>query len=387
MRSYPLLFALLLQLASVAQPFAIGERTITFYDAARDRDVPTLVRYPAVAAGANAEVATGTFPVLVVGHGFVMTTAAYGNITDHFVPLGYIVALPTTEGGFAPSHGAFGADLAFLAQAIQDAGAESGGAFEGHVLPATALMGHSMGGGAAMLAAASNTVQAVVLLAPAETNPSAVAAAASVQVPTLVFAASEDCVTPIAAHQGPMYAALGSPCKAFVNIQGGGHCYFANDNFNCSFGEFTCGPDLTIDRAQQHALVNTFATPWLAHHLLGEGGALNTFLGLVAEPVGVEAESDCLSTGVTVAAERSWSGCATLADEVLTAWSDRPVREAFILDAAGRREVRVGAWQGQTTVAVGRLASGQYLFVVEAVDGTHAVHRFVRAAAGPARDR
>jgi predicted dienelactone hydrolase len=381
------LLPLLVPGLAMAQPFAIGERTITFYDAGRDRDVPAVVRYPAVTAGANAAVADGAFPVLVVGHGFVMTTAAYGNITDHFVPLGYIVALPTTEGGFSPNHGTFGADLAFLAQAFQDAGATSGDAFEGHVLPATALMGHSMGGGAAMLAAANNTVQAVVLLAPAETNPSAVAAAAQVQVPTLVFAASEDCVTPIAAHQGPMYAALGSPCKAFVNIQGGGHCYFANDNFNCSFGEFTCGPDLTISREEQHAVVNTFATPWLGHHLLGEGGALNTFLGLVAQPVGVEAEAECITTGLSPTPARAWSGCTTLASDQLNVWSERPVREALILDAAGRVRSRLGAWEGERTIAVGALAPGHYLVTVEAADGSRLVHRFVRSMQAVAHDR
>ena len=378
MRTFLLVPAVLFACSTLAQPFAIGERSITYYDATRDRNVPTTVRYPALAGGSNAPVAPGAFPVLVVGHGFVMTTAAYGNISDHFVPLGYIVALPTTEGGFAPNHGTFGADLAFVASALQAAGAESGGVFEGHVLPATALMGHSMGGGAAMLAAAGNTVQAVVLLAPAETNPSAVAAAAQVEVPTLVFAGSEDCVTPIADHQGPMYAALATSCKAFVTIQGGGHCYFANDNFNCTFGELTCGPDLTVSRAQQQAVVNTFATPWLAHHLLGQGGALNVFLDLVSQQTGVEASADCISTAVGAAPVDAWAGCATLAVDVLTAWTDRPVRTGWVVDGAGRKVAAVKPWQGSCSIPVNALAPGGYLLVLVDDAGDVLVNRFMR---------
>ncbi len=385
MRTFLLIPSFLLACCCHAQPFAIGERSITFYDAARDRNVPTTVRYPALSSGSNAQVASGSFPVLVVGHGFVMTTAAYGNISDHFVPLGYIVALPTTEGGFAPNHGTFGADLAFVAGALQAAGAESGGVFEGHVLPATALMGHSMGGGAAMLAAAGNAVQAVVLLAPAETNPSAVAAAAQVELPTLVFAASEDCVTPIPDHQGPMYTALASSCKAFVNILGGGHCYFANDNFNCTFGELTCGPDLTVSRAQQQALVNTFATPWLAHHLSGQGGALDAFLGLVAQQNGVEATADCITTGLGAPAVDAWSGCATLAGESLPAWTSRPVRTGWIMDAAGRRAAAVKPWHGSCSIPVGELAPGGYMLVLMDDDGGVLVHRFLRTEGAPQR--
>ncbi|HRH36692.1 MAG TPA: hypothetical protein PK760_00005, partial [Flavobacteriales bacterium] len=111
----PLLTLLLVAsvITATAQPYAIGNTTRAWYDGARMRDVPAELHYPAMAAGDDQAMATGTFPVLVLGHGFVMTVDAYDYVWQHFVPLGYIVVLPTTEGGFAPSHTDFGEDLAF----------------------------------------------------------------------------------------------------------------------------------------------------------------------------------------------------------------------------------------------------------------------------------
>lgn len=291
---YALLALLLCALESRAQPFPIGERSVTFLDQARNRNIATSIRYPALSSGTNAAFADGEFPVLVVGHGFLMTTDAYSNLWEHFVPLGYIVALPTTEGGIVPNHAEFGADLAFLASALQAADTEVGSPFFGHVAPTTALMGHSMGGGASFLGAAGNAdITTLVNLAAAETNPSAVSAATDVLVPTLMFAGSNDCVTPIPDHTAPMYAALTVPCRAFVNITGGGHCYFAESNFNCSFGELTCSPSPAITRAQQHDVVNDFATLWLDHFLKGDEAALSAFLDSMAVTDRAVCETTC----------------------------------------------------------------------------------------------
>lgn len=282
-----------------AQPFAIGTTSITFVDADRNRNIPCELHYPADVSGTDVAVTNGAFPVLVVGHGFVMTVDAYTYLWQHYTPLGYIVALPTTEGGFAPDHAAFGADLAYVANALQAANADGTSLFFGHVAPATALMGHSMGGGAAFLGAAGNAnIQTLVTLAPAETNPSAIAAAAQVGVPSLVFAASEDCVTPIADHAQPMYDALTVACKAFVNITGGGHCYFGDNNALCSFGELTCGPNLSISRDEQHDVVTDLTDLWLDHQLRGSITALGDLLDSLAGNSRYQSVNTCLSTSV-----------------------------------------------------------------------------------------
>ncbi len=304
MRTLLSLFSLLLVALHLnAQSFPVGNTSLTLYDDARNRDVPCTIYYPAVAAGADQVVATGTFPTLIFGHGFVMTVSAYAYIGQHYAAIGYIVALPSTEGGISPNHGRFGEDLAFVSNAFQGLGTDAASIFNGHVAPASALMGHSMGGGAAMLGASGNsTIQAVVVLAPAETTPSAIAAAAQISVPTLIFAASEDCVTPIAQHSQPMYDATGASCKAFVNILGGGHCYFGDSSPTCSLGELTCGPNLTVSRGEQHQAVLDVADLWLERFLIGTTEAYITLADTLATSTRFASELECLTTGVAAMA-------------------------------------------------------------------------------------
>ena len=63
----------------------------------------------------------------------------------------------------------------------------------------------------------------------------------------LIFSGTADGVTPAAEHHTPIYNGLASSCKNFVNITGGGHCYYAQTNFNCDFGESTSSPNISID--------------------------------------------------------------------------------------------------------------------------------------------
>ncbi|MCB0767165.1 MAG: dienelactone hydrolase family protein, partial [Flavobacteriales bacterium] len=214
MRHLTQLLVLALPIGMAAQPFSIGTTTVTFIDEARGgRAIPCEVAYPAVNAGTDVPVAPGMFPVVVLGHGFVMTVGAYANFREALVPEGYVLVLPTTEGGLLPNHSAFGTDLAFCASAFQAAGADDGSPFFGHIATTSALMGHSMGGGAAILgAAASSDFNAVVCFAPAETNPSAIAAAGDVDAPLLILSGSQDCVTPPNDNQLPMYQAAPAAC-------------------------------------------------------------------------------------------------------------------------------------------------------------------------------
>jgi pimeloyl-ACP methyl ester carboxylesterase len=280
--------------------FPVGQRNLTFNDPARDgRAIPCEVYYPAVSSGSGTEAAEGSFPVLAFGHGFAMGVGAYANITAAFVPAGYIVVLPTTEGSLlpAPSHSNFGLDLAFVVGAMQAEGLDNASPFFGHVALTSAVMGHSMGGGASFLAAASNAdITTLVTYAPAETNPSAIAAAAQVDIPALIFAGNQDCVTPPSTNQIPMYEALPGNCKAYVEITGGGHCNFANSNFNCSFGELTCGGGGSLGRAGQQALADQYTLLWLDRYLKDDAAAGDAFEALVQAGSGITAQwelSDC----------------------------------------------------------------------------------------------
>lgn len=270
--------------------FAIGSRTITFNDPTRTggfgsgggagRQIQCEIYYPATAAGANATVATGQFPVIVFGHGFAMAWDAYTNIWEELVPMGYILVFPRTEGGLipGPSHGDFGLDLVVAEQRMVAEGNLASSPFYQKLSNKNAIMGHSMGGGATILAGANNTsIKTIIGLAPAETTPSAIAAAANVTVPALILSGVQDGVTPPIDHHIPIYTALGSSCKTIVNIAGGGHCYFANSNFNCDFGESTSSTGITLTRAQQQQKMYDLITPWLAFYLKGECDGFSDF--------------------------------------------------------------------------------------------------------------
>lgn len=256
----------------LAQPFAIGRTTLNLTDPTRNnRSVPTEVYYPASTAGVNVPITTQTtetFPVISFGHGFLMTWDAYQNIWEALVPQGYIVAFPKTEGSFSPSHLEFGKDLAFVVTSLQQLGTNSSSLFHNRVGTNSALMGHSMGGGSAHLAHAFlPNVTTLMTLAPAETNPSAVSAAATISQPSLVIAGANDCVTPPSQHQIPIFNALNSECKSYVSITGGSHCFMANSNFFCNIGESSCTPAPTITRAQQQFTLNAVMLAWLDAYL------------------------------------------------------------------------------------------------------------------------
>ena len=140
------------------------------------------------------------------------------------------------------------------------------------------VMGHSMGGGASFLAAQLNpNVKTLLNFAPAETNPSAIQAAATISIPTLIFAGVNDCVTPPNTNQIPMYTGLISSCKTLISIIGGSHCQMANSNFFCGIGESSCTPQPTITRTAQQNKINSYLLPWLDFQLKGNCAQGNLF--------------------------------------------------------------------------------------------------------------
>jgi len=277
---FVLLFTLIVGfcLSGWPQNYPIGHRTLNFTDPNRsNRPVPSEIYYPATLAGENTSLANGLFPVVVFGHGFQMGYDSYFYFKNAIVPDGYILVFPKTETSLAPNHSEYGADLAFLVVQMKTEGNDPASPFFQHIDSVSAIMGHSMGGGATFLACAGNNVPtAMITWAAAETLPSAIAAAKQVTVPSLVFSADKDCVTPPQTNQIPMYDSLGSACKVFINIKGGGHCYFADANFICSLGEIGC-PSFTISREQQQATTLDFTKLFLDYHLKGDAAAWIVF--------------------------------------------------------------------------------------------------------------
>lgn len=269
-----------------SQPYAVGSRQIDFTDPVRNRSIPTRVFYPGTLTGNDVEFAEGTFPLIVLGHGFAMNYQAYSNFRDSLVPKGFILVIPTTETGPFPfpDHQAFGADLRFLNTHIKAQSNVFGSVFYSHIKQKSAIMGHSMGGGAGVLASATNDqVNTLVLFAPAETNPSAIEAADSVFATALVFSGENDGVTSPEEMHLPIFNQLSTECKYFINIFGGGHCYFANPNLACDFGEGVSNPRPTITRAKQQEIVFRILIPWLDFHLKELPEGFSDFMELMIQ--------------------------------------------------------------------------------------------------------
>jgi pimeloyl-ACP methyl ester carboxylesterase len=259
-------------IASSAQ-YEVGHTSLLFYDEVRDRDVTAEVYYPADVAADDVELSLGEFPLVVFGHGFLMPWSDYSNIWNFLVPEGYIMAFVTTETGF-PDHAAYGEDLLFILNSMVAENTVETSLFYNHLNGREGIMGHSMGGGATWLAASAASVglETIVGLAPAETTPSAIEAAQSVDVPVLVISGDADGVTPPNDHHLPIYDNTASECKAFVSILEGGHCGYADDGTICDLGEFLFDG---MSREEQQSITHTLLLYWLGYYLKNqEDGSL-----------------------------------------------------------------------------------------------------------------
>ena len=287
---------LFIPIMALAQSYNIGHTNMAFFDEARNRSISTEIYYPADETGENVELANGGFPVIVFGHGFLMAYEAYANFWTELVPKGYIMAFPTTEMSLSPAHEELGADIRFVADEVLNLNNNESTIFYNSIYAKIALMGHSMGGGASLLASEDNAnISTVINFAAAETSPSAIMAAANVNVPALIFSGEEDCVAPEIENQIPMYEAINSDCKTLIKVKNGGHCYFADNNFACNLGETFCGNDFVITREEQHETTFALLNLWLDYTLNGNENALEEFNETILTSDLVNYEQVCAS--------------------------------------------------------------------------------------------
>ena len=262
--------SIFLGFSAFAQPFAIGHRTLSLLDVARNRNVTAEVYYPAVSTGDNVEFANGSFPVFTLAHGFLIPGNTYQNFADALVPDGLVIVLPTTEGGILPNHDAFGKDIAFLNTAFRTGVVDFFTQWNGR----SAIGGHSMGGGASALAATQTVADAYVGIAPAITNPSPIPQGSQVQIPVIIFSGSADGVTPPETNHQPIYDSFNSTCKTFVSITSGTHCFYIPSSL-CDIGEVGAGGDIT--REIQQDITFDFLKPFLHVFLLDDTAQWQAF--------------------------------------------------------------------------------------------------------------
>ncbi|MBZ0171704.1 MAG: dienelactone hydrolase family protein, partial [Phycisphaerales bacterium] len=198
------------------------------------------------------------------GHGFLTNPVAYDSTLRHLATHGYLVIATESYTGFFPNHSKYADDLLHSLTWLERADTDSGSPYFGAVdTGALGLSGHSMGGGASVLAASRDPrVRALVNLAAAETNPSAIGAMGAVLVPAVLLSGSEDTITPPSQHQVPMYEAGAAP-KQLVTLVGGSHCGFLDDSI------IFCDPG-SMDRAVQLRLTRRLLVERFDLYLKGD---------------------------------------------------------------------------------------------------------------------
>lgn len=312
---------LLIALVANAQ-YQIGKKTIIYTDSGRDnRQIETIIYYPSNAGGTDAAIASGEFPAIIFGHGTAMSDPMlYQYLWDALPAAGYICLIPTTEGGSppfsAPRHEAFGLDLKFINLQIKSEGSNPSSFFYNHLSDKTAIMGHSLGGKATLIAAANNNeITTIITLCAALGNPpfpyssygydAITNSLPFVAVPCLVVDTEFDCVVPENEGHQATYNLIPADCKTYVKIFGGGHCYMASsDASNCETTEGliggNCAGDFTISRAEQNQTVLEIILPYLDFMLQDIASAEVEFLDYITTSSKVSHLRDCSVPNATI---------------------------------------------------------------------------------------
>lgn len=153
-------------------------------------------------------------PAVAFGHGWLQPPDLYRGLLRHLASWGIVAAAPATQRGPFPSHRLLATDLRTTLDVVTSVRLGPDGiSVDPQKLGAA---GHSTGGGAAVLAAATEgdpAIRAVATFAPAETMPSAAEAARTLRIPGLHLAAEEDLVAPASAHARAIASAWGGPVQ------------------------------------------------------------------------------------------------------------------------------------------------------------------------------
>ncbi|MGW0432035.1 alpha/beta hydrolase family protein [Micromonospora sp. NPDC003197] len=265
---------------TVADTSAPGPHLVGYADATvtlSGRSFTVRYYYPATSATQNAPVAAGEFPAISFGHGFFQAISKYTTTVQHLASWGFIVGLPNTQTGLSVNHGVFADEMNAALNYLVAQDAVSGSRFYQHVRQdKLGLSGHSMGGGASVLAASRNSaVTAVANLAAAETTPSAVTAAATLTKPMMLVAGERDTIAGIADHQRPIYNSKQAP-KQLRTIRGGFHCGFIDSTgLFCDSGSIT--------RATQLQITRRLLTDWFRYYLADDSASYDLVWGSPAQ--------------------------------------------------------------------------------------------------------
>lgn len=235
-------------------PWFAGERSVTV----TRPDTTTFTAqlyYPATSTGANTpfDASGAPYPGITFGHGFLTPVSNYTSTLRHLATWGYFVIATTSQGSLFPSHSAFAQDMRYCLTWLEQQNVNPQSPYVGAVNTlAFGASGHSMGGGATILAAAADPrIIAIAPMAPANTNPSSISAMSSVTVPARLICGTQDTIVPTSSNGQLMYDGAPGP-RQLLSILNGWHCGFVDTppagGFGCDSGALPLDQQLTIVR-------------------------------------------------------------------------------------------------------------------------------------------
>lgn len=231
--------------------------------------------------------APGQHPAIVFGHGYLGRVEWYTATLHHLASWGFVVLAPHSALELFPDQESYVDDFSRALDWLEAEDGRPGSWLEGRLAHGRyGASGHSMGGGASIVAAARDTrFGAVANLAAADLRIGAVEAVADLRVPLLLVAAGADRVTRVDAHQRRLFEAAGRgapgaagaagtartteppdrPPVGLAIIEGGGHCGFL---WSSALSDALCGVG-DIGRQRQMALSHRLLTGWFLYWLAG----------------------------------------------------------------------------------------------------------------------
>lgn len=223
--------------------------------------------------------ASSNNPAVVIGHGFARNKGRFRAWGQVLAGEGYVVAVPTLPGGFSPNFNTNAAILNGLMTWLINQSSASSGELRGKVNASRiALMGHSAGGLASLLAASTNRqLAAVIGLDLTDRDNISVEAARKATAPLLMIRSS-----PASCNSNgngvAVYEASTAP-KMILRVVGANHCDPESpSDFLCALG---CGGGWNRDR---HQVYQDYARAMLDWRLKGDVTAKARLEALTSTP-------------------------------------------------------------------------------------------------------
>jgi dienelactone hydrolase len=149
-------------------------------------------------------------PAVTFGHDWLQPATRYAELLRHLATWGFVTAAPSSHRGLLPSAHGFAADLRTTLDVCS--GVRLGDDRVSVDARRTALVGHGIGAGAALIAAAAQPrLAAVATIAAVQSHPAVITSARAITLPVLHIAAGRDTVAPTVGHVDQIAAAAGGP--------------------------------------------------------------------------------------------------------------------------------------------------------------------------------